>query len=453
MRTASRRRSVLGTAVLAATALTLVAACSPTIDASDEDTAASGATTVTFRLWDEVAAAAYQESFDAFSGQNTDIRVEVEVVPWADYWERLPLDISSGEMADIFWMNTSDFGRYADDGDLIDITAALGDDHDEWQQSVVDLYTRDGALWGVPQLWDSIALYYNRDLVEAAGVDPANLTWAPSSGEGEEVGAADTLLAAARALTTDAEGRHPGDPGFDAGSIQTFGFNAQADPEAIYVDFLAENGAQFQDGDGFTFATPEGEQAFQYLVDLINTHHVAPSAADTNTNGDVTRDLFLQGKLALFQSGPDNLRTIADNADFEWGLAPMVAGPEGRVSVVNGVSAVGNAHSDEVAATTEVLRWLGSVDGQSALASQGVAFPAVVGAQQNFVDYWADRDVDVQAFIDAAKKRTAHSPVGPNFNASSGALTPILQDMFLGKVPVPQALREAQEAGNTALTE
>ncbi|MDD9205790.1 sugar ABC transporter substrate-binding protein, partial [Georgenia sp. 10Sc9-8] len=332
----SRRRTLTSVAVSAVAAVVLTA-CSPGSPAADEGSGTgeqedSDATTVTFRLWDEVAAPAYEESFDAFMAQNPDILVEVEVVPWGDYWERLPLDISSGEMADIFWTNTSNFGRYADNGDLIDVSAALGEDHDEWEASVADLYRRDGSLWGVPQLWDSIALYYNAELVEEAGVDPTELRWAP------DAGADDTLLAAARALTTDTEGDHPGEEGFDPDSVETYGFNAQADLQAIYIDFLAQNGARYQDGDQYAFASPEGAEAFQYLVDLINTHHVAPSAADTNTNGDLTRDLFLQQRLALFQSGPYNLRTIYDNADFEWGLAPMVAGPEGRVGVVHGVA-------------------------------------------------------------------------------------------------------------------
>ncbi len=41
-------------------------------------------------------------------------------------------------------------------------------------------------------------------------------------------------------------------------------------------------------------------------MDLINKEHVAPSAADTNDNGDFSRDQFLQGKIALFQSGAYN---------------------------------------------------------------------------------------------------------------------------------------------------
>lgn len=437
-------------AAIAAAALVL-AACSPGSGdagsaATSEETEATGTTTVTFRLWDDVAAPAYEESFDAFMAQNPDITVQVELVPWGDYWERLPLDLQSGDMADIFWTNTSNFGRYADNGNLINIDEVIGEDYDEWTGSVVSLYERDGALWGVPQLWDSIALYYNADLVDAAAVDPTDLTWVPGGGEG------DTLLPAARALTADSAGLRPEEEGFNPDDRVTFGFNAQADLQAIYLDFLGSAGAEFQDDDGqFAFASPEGEAAFQYLVDMVNTWHVAPSAADTNTNGDITRDLFLQGRLGLFQSGPYNLKTIAENAEFTWGLAPMVAGPEGRVSVVHGVAAVGNADTENMDATVTVLKWLGSADGQAALAGRGIAFPGAVAAQDAFVNYWAERGVDVQVFIDAANGQTIAAPVGPLVGAGANQLTPILQEMFLGNIPVAEALEQAQAAGNEAM--
>lgn len=445
-------------AAFAASALVL-AACSPGEESAigspdpeengeetEEATAPEGdSTTVTFRLWDDVAAPAYQESFDAFNAQNPDIQVEVDLVPWGDYWERMPLDIQSGDMADIFWVNSSGYGRYADNGNLINITDALGDDHDAWVDSATELYERDGAQWGVPQIWDSIAVYYNAELVEEAGVDPAALKWSPDSDE-------DTLIEAATALTTDADGNHPGDDGFDANARETYGFNSQADLQGIYRNFLAEAGATFQDDDdNFAFATPEGEVAFQYLLDLIHEYEVAPPAADTNTNGDLPRELFVQGQLGLFQSGPYSLKTIAENADFEWGLAPIVEGPEGRISVVHAVAAVGNAASENLDATIEVLKWLGSADGQQALASQGVAFPAAVDAQDAFIDYWDSRDVDVQAFVDAANGETASPLMGANGTAGFQALVPALQDIFLGTDDLAAALEDAQDAANDAM--
>lgn len=436
-----RKRSTLitGAAVLGASSL-LLAACSP---ASSGDDDSGDTTTVTFRLWDENAAAAYEESFAAFEEDHPDIHVDVQTVPWANYWERLPQDIGSGTMADIFWTNTSNFGLYADNGNLIDISDAIGDDHPQWTQSVTGLYQRDGSLWGVPQLSDSIALFYNVDLLEDAGIDPADLQWDPN-------GSDDTFLPALQELTVDDSGNTAAEDEFDPENIATYGFNSQNDLQAIYIDFLAENGGQYQDGDQFDFDTPEGVEAFQYLADLINEEHVSPSAAETNQNPDLPRQLFVQGKLALFQSGQYSLPQVSE-ADFDWGIAPMVAGPEGRVGVVHGVAAVGNADTDHMDATVEVLRWLGSPEAQKPLGDTGAAFPAAVDAQDSFTDYWDSEGVDTSQFIEQAEGKTTPAPLGPNADAGSNALQPYFEQLFAGTMPVEEALKKAQEAANEAI--
>ncbi|UFU03196.1 sugar ABC transporter substrate-binding protein [Ruania suaedae] len=430
-------------ATLGVAALTL-AACSP--GSSDDDGGDAGAdtTTVTFRLWDEAAAEAYEESFAAFTEENPEIAVDVETVPWANYWDRLPQDIGSNTMADIFWTNTSNFGIYADNGNLIDVGEELGE-NDGLVSSAVELYTRDGSVWGVPQLTDSIALFYNTELVEEAGVDPATLRWDPS-------GENDTFLPAALDLTVDASGVTAAEDGFDAENIEQYAFNAQNDLQAIYIDFLGSNGAQYQDGDQYAFDSPAGVESFEYLVELINTHHVSPSAAETNQNGDLARDLFVQGKMALFQSGQYALPHMAD-AEFEWGLAPMLEGPEGRVSVVHSVAAVGNADSENYDATLEVLRWLGTPEGQEPLGANGAAFPASTEAQESFISYWDEQGVDTSEFIAAAEGETIAAPLGPRANAGANAIAPYFEEMFAGRLPVEEALQQAQDAANEAIAE
>src|SRR5699024_3134709 len=64
---------------------------------------------------------------------------------------------------------------------LLDINEIVPDGASQWEKSVVDLYTRDGGLWGVPQIWDSIALFYNKALVEEAGVGPTALAFDPAA--------------------------------------------------------------------------------------------------------------------------------------------------------------------------------------------------------------------------------------------------------------------------------
>ena len=449
------RRTLLSS-FAAAGLLTTAAACSPSSDGGGDGGGASdagGATggdkgTLTFRLWDENAVAAYEESFQAFTAESG-WNVTIDVVPWADYWTRLPLDVASGDAADVYWMNSANYIQFKDSDALLDINEVIPDGAAQWEKSVVDLYTRDGGLWGVPQIWDSIALFYNKALVEEAGVDPSALAFDPTA-------ETDSLRDAGKALTLDGAGRHPGEDGFDIDAREQFGFNSQADRQAIIGPMLAANGATWQEDDQYTFASPEGIEAFQYMADLINVENVAPSAADTNENGDFTRDLFTQGKLGLFQSGPYNLLAISEGVadSFEWALAAPVAGPAGAKSLVHGVVAVGNAQADEEqqAGITELLTWLGSKDGQLPLAEKGVSFPGHVEAQDAFIAFWDEKGVDVSVFVDAAKD-AAEADTGARANAGLTAAIPVFQEVFIGRLTAEEGIPQAQEEGNAAMAE
>jgi len=431
--------------VAAAVAALALAACSPA--GPDDAPSAEGVTTVTVRLWDDQVAAAYEQSFDEFTRQNPDIQVQLDVVPWKDYFVRLPLDVAGGTVDDIYWLNSSNFGALADQGKLIDVGRELADLQAGWVPAAVEQYSRNGTLWGVPALTDGrIAVYYNKALVEAAGVDPNDLTWHPTDPS------ADTFLPAVRKLTRDSAGRTADQPDFDPGAITQYGFNAARDLQAIYYNFVGSNGGRIQADDGtLTFTDPKTVEAFDYMVKLVNTHHVAPSAADTNDNPDFSRDQFLQGKMALFQSGTYNLKNVGDGATFEWGIAPLVAGPQGRVSVVNSVIAAGNADSPRRDAILKVLRWLGSEEGASYLGEEGAALPAVTAAQQAFYDYWEGQGVDTRFFGDAGGTETIPAPFGPKFEAASTAFNPVLNEVFAGRTPVAEGLAQAQEVGNAAL--
>ena len=445
------RRSIL-TSMTAAGVVGAVAACSPSSDDGGSGGAGGsdggGEGTLTFRLWDENAVPAYEESFQAFTEQHG-WEVEIDLVPWGDYWTRLPLDVASGDAADVYWMNSANYILYKDSEDLLDINEVIPDGASQWEQSVVDLYTRDGGLWGVPQVWDSIALFYNKTLTDEAGVDPTALSFDASADS-------DALREAAAALTVDGEGRGPDEEGFDPDSREQFGFNSQADRQAILGPFLASNGAQWQQDDAYTFASDEGIEVIQYLSDLINVDHVAPSAADTNENGDFTRDLFTQGKLGLFQSGPYNLLPISEGVadSFEWALAAPVSGPEGPKSLVHGVVAVGNAKADDAQqeGIAELLTWLGTKEGQLPLAEQGVSFPGHVDAQDAYIDFWQEKGVDVSVFVEAAKN-PAEADTGARANAGLTAAMPIFQEVFIGRLTAEEGIPQAQEEGNAAMEE
>jgi multiple sugar transport system substrate-binding protein len=409
----------------------------------------SGKTVVTVRLWDQQVAKAYRQSFAAFTRLHPDIEVQTDVVSYSTYFNTLRTDIAGGSADDIFWISNAYLSGYADSGRLMDIGKTLGPQASSaWEPSVVEQFTRGGTLWAVPQLTDAgIALYYNADLLAAAGVDAAALTalrWSPDGG--------DTLRPLLARLTVDADGRTAATPGFDAQRVRQWAYNAANDAQGIYLNYIGSAGGVFQAGDRFAFDNPGAIEAFSYLVKLINRDHVAPPASDTNDNGDFCRNQFLAGKIALFQSGTYNLASVAAQASFRWGVALLPAGPKGRVSVTNGIAAAGNSASAHPDAVRQVLAWMGSTEGNQYVGRHGSAIPAVTSAQQVYFDYWKTKSVDVTPFFAVLNGPRIAAPGGAGFAAGFPEIKPYFDEMFLGRSDIATTLQRAQDAANAAAT-
>jgi multiple sugar transport system substrate-binding protein len=438
------RSSTLAAAAVALVAL-LLAATAVLLDYSGAPR--GGKIIVTVRVWAEPIARAYRESFAAFTRAHPDIEVHTSVVAYSTYFDTLRTDVAGGSADDIFWLSNAYLAAYADGGRLMNVGAALQPGAASgWDSAVVDQFTRGGVLWGVPQLTDAgIALYYNADLLAAAGVDPSQLNslrWSPDDG--------DTLRPMLGRLTVDADGHHAGTAAFDASRVRQWGYNAANDPQAIYLNYIGSAGGVFQRGDEFAFDNPAAVKAFQYLVHLINDDHVAPPASDTNDNGDFSRNQFLAGRMALFQSGTYNLEPVARDARFRWGVAMMPTGPAGRVSVTNGIAAAGNAATKHPAAVRQVLAWMGSKEGNECLGRYGAAIPAVLAAQPIYFDYWSLRGIDVSPFFSVLDGPRIPAPGGTGFPAGNDALQPYFGEMFLGRGDVAAIVKQAQAAANAA---
>lgn len=385
-----------------------------------------GKTVITVRLWDDQVAAAYREAFAAFSREHPEIEIRTNVVPYASYFTTLRTDVAGGGADDIFWISNAYYAEYADNNRLMPVTPTRA-----WDPSVIAQFTRNNSLWAVPQLTDAgIALYYNADLLEAAGVSPAalsDLRWDPDPAQ-------DTLRPLLQRLT---HGRQ-------------WGYNAANDLQAIYLNYIGSAGGRFAEGDRFAFDNPQAAEALRYVVRLINTDRVAPPAADTNGNGEFSRNQFLAGRMALFQSGTYNLAQIASQATFRWGIAMLPAGPAGRVSVTNGIAAAGNAATRHPAVVRAVLDWMGSTRGNEYLGRSGAAIPAVLAAQRVYFDYWSAKGVDVTPFFAVLDGPRIAAPGGAGFAAGYQAIKPYFDEMFLGRRPVADTLAAAQQAANTA---
>ncbi len=202
-------------------------------------------------------------------------------------------------------------------------------------------------LFVLPIDYTPFIIFYNKDLFDRYRVPYPDEDWDWAG-----------LRSRALALTRDAAGRRPDQPGFDRGSIVTYGFQYASWQHGVET-FIRQNGGKLVSDDGLRVVAedPRTVEALQFLFDLKYTDHVTPAATAATRNigfGKGTVGIYLYGVFAI-----PSLRSDAPNLD--WDIAPLPRGPTGqRASLVftNGYGIARGSKNQQAA--FEFLKFLAS---------------------------------------------------------------------------------------------
>lgn len=228
----------------------------------------------------------------AFTAQNPDVRVELEALPWAEYFTKLQTTIAGGTAADVVALNMENFTAFAALGALVDLdpyVRADGYDTGQYFPRVLELFRYQGRLHGLPGSFSTVVLFYNKQLYGTAAVAPPRDAWTWED-----------LIASARKLTRDTN---------NDGIVDQFGYAVAWWP--MYV-WLGGGDILSPDGRRTLIDQPGAVRGLQEMVDTWLVHKVAPSPSQLRTLSDW--DMWSQGKLATYPIGP-------------WGLAPFQGTP------------------------------------------------------------------------------------------------------------------------------
>src|SRR6478735_5274145 len=231
------KRSRILIAATAALALALTA-CGSSSDSSDSSSVAvGGASTaaavtgdikgeITYALWESAQVPAYQACADAFAKKYPGASVKIEQTGWDDYWSKLNNGFTSGTAPDTFADHLSKYPEFVNKQYILNLSEALkadGADKDIYQPGLLSLWTaQDGGVYGLPKDFDTVGLFYNEDMIKAAGYtadDLAKLEWNPTDG-----GTYEKFIAH---MTIDSNGVRGDEPGFDKTNVKTYGFGQE----------------------------------------------------------------------------------------------------------------------------------------------------------------------------------------------------------------------------------
>ncbi len=162
-----------------------------------EDTGLTG--TLKISLWDMDTQPAFTSVIEAFKVANPGVTVELIDIPSGDYGTKLSVMLNGGSEVDVFWVKDADtIYPIAQRGQMADLSAYIARDGVDLADfnGLAENFIIDGKQTALPFRTDFYALYYNKDIFDAAKVDyPTNdMTWAEfealakqlTSGEGVE---------------------------------------------------------------------------------------------------------------------------------------------------------------------------------------------------------------------------------------------------------------------------
>jgi multiple sugar transport system substrate-binding protein len=421
-RAGRRRTAVLTSAV--GTILVLGACSQGSVTNTADDSADDGGpVTVTYMNFS--ANDGHEEDLDAivaaFEEENPNITVEVETVPYADYFTKLQTAVAGGTVADTFELNYENFVTYAANGSLAELD---GVDGEVYATSLLEAFQHDGTQYGLPASFSDVVLYYNKALFDKAGVDypTADWTWADEQ-------------AAAEKLTDKAAGVW--------GDYQPVSFHE-------FYKALAQAGGEFLDADRTkaTFDSPEGVTAAEWLVGKAGS--TMPTEADGAGTPDFDTNLFKEGKLAMWHTGIWMFGPLSEQADLDWDIA-VEPGDAEKASAMftNGVVvSTDSQHKPEAQQWLEFLT-ASDVTVQTRLDT-GWELPPVAdeSALSSYLE--VTPPANRQAVVDSLEA-TVLPPVIERQQEMQDIVTEELGNAAAGRKSVEQALSDAESAVNALL--
>ena len=313
---------------------------------------------IEYAIWGDPAELANQSAVvDDFRAANPTITVDVTVSDWDAYWEKLLTGLAGGAAPDVFAMDGPIGNDYQRRDVLLDLTPLVAADGYDLSQldanAVKQFTTTDGTIFGLPRDLNTVALYYNKDMFDAAGIPYPDDTWTW-----------DTLVDVGKQLTLDKDGD---------GTVDQWGlYTETTDMENAWSSFVWQAGGDVLNADGTATAldTPESAAGIQFLQDLIWKHKVAADPAIFAETGDA----FEQGVAAMEINGSWLVPTH-EAAGINLGIAPLPKGAAGAASSVNATGAVISKTTDSPEAAWELVKYLSSPAAQEKIMALKASVP------------------------------------------------------------------------------
>ena len=336
-------------------------------------------------------------------------KVDHQSVPGPTLIQKVLQQASSKSLPDVLMLDNPDIQQIAETGALAPLED-YGINADGYAPGPVSAATYDGKLYGLQPGANTLAIFYNKDVLSKAGVKPPK-TW-------------DELKASAKKLT---DGKQYG-----------FAFNATADYEGAwqFLPPMWTNG-----GDETALTSPEVAGALQLWKDLVDDGSASKSVVNWK-QADVN-DQFIAGKAAMMLNGPWQIPAL-DKAKINYGVVPFPVNTAGQTSVapLGGEAWTVPLTGDEAKMTkaAELVKCMNTDENQMLRAKQG----GIVPTKLALADQYAKEDPAMVGFIEpVATARARTGKLGAKWPDTAKTIYTGMQLVLTGQATPADAMAKA----------
>ena len=402
-----KMKKVLAAALSLACASTLFAATAVTASAADKKEVV---------IWDYFETDAQkqmmQSLIDEFNASQDEYEASHVYVPFADYEKQLTLGIASGELPDLVILDGCSMASFIQLGLFGDISD-VDINWDEYMEGPMESTMLDGKHYGIPFATNCTALFYNKDMFDAAGIDypDENTTW-------------DEFHEMAKALTKD--------------GVSGFGNAATNTDEGTFqcLQWIYTAGGSYTD-------IEDGVDAYKLMQEMIEDGSWTKECVNW-TQSDVNNN-FMAGNLAMQQNGPWQIPGIEANApDLNYGVTVLPkkdADSEQATSILGGEN-MGVVNKDDTSGAEAFLKYYDQTDVMVDAMKQYGSYPPKTEAAKD--SYWTDDPIQ-KAFLTQIDTSIPRGPSAAWPSYSSAIQTGFQEVMTSAKTP-EQAAKDTQAA-------
>ena len=254
-------------------------------------------------------------------------------------------------------------------------------------------------------------------------------------------------------ITTDANGKHPGDAGFDDQRITTYGVSYQLWHAMLTPPLLSGGGGIVSpDGKKFIMDSPESVDVIQKIADLINKQKVMPytSPSSTSQGGLPAPPVMLaNGQLGFYITGQWELLDIA-KMSFPMGIGALPIIRKPAQMYVSGASVIFKSTKHPKEAWL-LHKWLMTPDKTLNLYTSGLWMPTKASWYNDPADLakWINNPAHPAeykaAVVDSMKVATTIPEVRvKNYTQIiNECVNPQLDRVWLGEITAKEALQKA----------